>query len=452
MDTSWKKILRFSLPMTFIGIAEMLTTLIDMLWVNYFIKDPNALAAIRVSFSYTMLIEAILVGFAAAMLIYISQNFSSGNKKGANDALRTTVGAIMTFGIISGAVGLLLLGLLGNLFGANEATINYSQQYLRPLLLGFVFIIMNNFLLILPRYFEKLKVVYYALVILIVTNIIITPILMLYFERNDYSLIAAAGLGTLISNVFSLAYLVWLIFYKDYLEININKKYLIPKMSFSLIRRNFSFISSQIFNNLTLSTSTFLYILILSYYPEQAFNVFAIGSYIFMLAGVFAQNFSFSLLPLVSRLKGEGKIAEINQIVKKMVSVLAVYSVVIVGFLYLFRVSIAEIVVSSEIVLYFVQFIEIYSMPWILGNISMIFIFLYSGSGDAKASMYLIISNMYIIVLTSILIIPHMYEDLVIGVFFALAIIQVLTLINSYALYLTGRWKKNYIIESEGVS
>ncbi|MDQ0160917.1 MATE family efflux transporter [Alkalibacillus salilacus] len=452
MDTSWKKLLTFSLPITFIGIAEMLTTLIDMLWVRYFIKDSTALAAIRVSFSYTMLIEAIVVGFASAMLIYISQNFSSGNKNGANDALRTTVGVIIIFGLISGAIGLLLLGFLGDMFGATDTTINYAQNYLRPLLFGFFFIIMNNFLLILPRYFEKIKVVYYALAILIVTNIIVTPLLMYFFEKANYSLIIAAGFGTLISNLFSLLYLSWLLFFKDYLDLNINKNYLIPNMSFKLMKRNFSFIFSQVFNSLTFSISTFLYMIILSYYPEEAFNVFAVASYIFMLGGVFVQNFSFSLLPLVSRLKGEGELTEIKKIVRNMVKVVVVYSIAVVGILYILRDNISEFMAQTETAYYFVRFIEIYSIPWILGNISMIYIFLYSGSGDAKASMYLIISNMYAIVILSLLFLPNMYDDLVIGVFFALAIVQILTLINSYALYLTGRWKRNHIIESEEVT
>lgn len=449
MESTWKTLIKFSLPMTFIGIAELLITFIDIIWVKYFINDINALAAIRISFTYTMLIEAIIIGFVSAMLIYISQSHSAGQKEDSAKALKTTISFIIILGILFGGIGLLFLNSLGSIFGVNEITVNYATNYLRPLLFGFALLILNNFFLILPRYFDNLKIVYYALAILIITSVIVTPVLMYFFERYNKDLMGAASLGTLIANIFCLAYLTWKIAYEDKLNINFSLKYFQPYISFNLIKRKFSFIFSQVFNNLTFNLSTFIYIILLSFYPAEAFNTYAVGGYLFLVFGVFSQNFSFSLLPLVSKLKGEGNLNEINRIIKSMVKVVVVYSLIVVIFLLIFRVQISGLLVDSGSVATFVKYIEIYSIPWLLGNISMIYILLSSSSGDARGSMYLIFSNMYVIVILTILMLPNLFNNVVIGVFYALALIQLLTLVNSYGLYLTGRWKKNYILDRE---
>lgn len=95
---------------------------------------------------------------------------------------------------------------------------------------------------------------------------------------------------------------------------------------------------------------------------------------------------------------------------------------------------------------YFKIFINLYIIPWMLGTISMIFIPINAGSGDAKGSMYLIISNMYIIVIFTLLIMPKFLEDQILGVFISLSVIQVLTYLNSFLFYKTNRWAKNYFI------
>lgn len=99
---------------------------------------------------------------------------------------------------------------------------------------------------------------------------------------------------------------------------------------------------------------------------------------------------------------------------------------------------------------YFKIFINLYIIPWMLGTISMIFIMIFipinAGSGDAKGSMYLIISNMYIIVIFTLLIMPKFLEDQILGVFISLSVIQVLTYLNSFLFYKTNRWAKNYFI------
>ena len=108
-------------------------------------------------------------------------------------------------------------------------------------------------------------------------------------------------------------------------------------------------------------------------------------------------------------------------------------------------VNVADLQLFSGLdIHYFRTFINVYIVPWMIGTIAMIFILVNAGSGDAKGSMYLIISKMYIIVIFTLLFMPKMFEDQIIGVFVSLSVIQILTFINSLSFYKTNRWTKNY--------
>ena len=127
-----------------------------------------------------------------------------------------------------------------------------------------------------------------------------------------------------------------------------------------------------------------------------------------------------------------------------MITVLLVYTG-IASILIVVIVNVADKQLFSGLDMhYFKVFINLYVVPWMLGTIAMIFILVNAGSGDAKGSMYLIISNMYIIVILTLIIMPKMFEDQIIGVFVSLATIQILTFINSLSFYKTNRWTKNY--------
>lgn len=140
---------------------------------------------------------------------------------------------------------------------------------------------------------------------------------MLLFDYYQMSMMSGAAAGTVLANVISTLYLLYKIFYQDFLKIGLSKVMMSFKPTFQIIKENKKFVGSQIFNSFTFNLSMFLYIIILSYYPDEAFNVYAVGMYAFMVFGVFAQNFAASLIPIVSGFIGKEDIASIKATVKR---------------------------------------------------------------------------------------------------------------------------------------
>lgn len=446
MNHSWKKIVKYSFPFTIIGVVEILIVMIDLMWSKIFIDDVQAISAIRIVFSYLLLVEGIGVGFTSALVIYMSQKFHEAQYSKSVNAFNTLFNSNIIIGIVMSILGIICLPLIGKVFQVNDEILSYAQQYVIPMLIGFIILSLANFLILLPRYFNKLKLIYLGLTILIISNIVISPLVVMFFKKLEFNELNAIAWGTVISNFIMLSYLFYMIIYKDRLSLFTTQDRFQFKINFKLIKENGSFIFSQIFNGFTFNFSAFLYLVILSMYPDTAFNVYAMASYIFMIVGIFAQNFSASIIPLVPEYKAKNEISNLKVLIRKMITVLLVYTG-IASILIVVIVNVADKQLFSGLDMhYFKVFINLYVVPWMLGTIAMIFILVNAGSGDPKGSMYLIISNMYIIVIFTLIFMPKMFEDQIIGVFVSLSVIQILTFINSLSFYKTNRWTKNYFV------
>ncbi|NDI36713.1 MATE family efflux transporter [Chengkuizengella sediminis] len=458
-NLNWKKIISFSLPMTLIGVADLLLIGIDFFWIYYFIGEPEALSALRVSSSIVLLIEAVLVGVISALLVYISQHNGAGHIEKVMRGVKGSFSFSIHAGLITTLIGLLLLPLLILMFGVSQKISIYVEGYLSVYLVGYIAISLNNLLLLLPRYFQKLNLVYKGLGLTLLTNLIITPIFMLVFIQFGMSAISGAATGTIVANLLCSIYMIWQLFMKDHLQIGLSKKQISFKIDFQLLKQNITYIGSQIFSGLTYNVSMFLYILILSYYPEDAFNVYAVASYIFVFLGVFAQNFAASIIPMVSEYIGSKQIEAVKDLVKKMVMILLGYGSIAAAIVLLSKNLLAKALSTND---YFIplysNFFTYYTIPWVLNTIAIVFIFVVAGAGDSKGGIILTVTNMYVVVLVCLLFVPQLFKDQTNGVFITLALIEVLTFVSSFAYYLYGRWtkatlvKENVVQQEEGLS
>ncbi|MDP5272682.1 MATE family efflux transporter [Chengkuizengella axinellae] len=458
-NLNWKKIISFSLPMTLIGIADLLLIGIDFFWIYYFIGEPEALSALRVSSSIILLIEAVLVGVISALLVYISQHNGAGHIDKVMRGVKGTFSFSIYAGIMTTFIGLLLLPVFIMMFGVSQKVSIFVGDYLSVYLVGYIAISLNNLLLLLPRYFQKLNLVYKGLSLTLLTNLIITPIFMLVFTRFGMNAISGAATGTVVANLVCSIYMIWQLFLKDHLQIGLSKKQLSLKVDFQLLKQNISYIGSQIFNGLTYNVSMFLYILILSYYPEDAFNVYAVASYIFVFFGVFAQNFAASIIPMVSEYIGSKQINAVKDLVKKMVLILLGYCSIVALIVLLSKNQISMALSTNDMLTpLFANFFTFYTIPWIMNTIAIVFIFVVAGAGDSKGGVILTITNMYVIVLVCLLFVPQLFQDKTNGVFITLALIEIFTFVSSFAYYLYGRWtkatlvKENEVHREEGLS
>ncbi|WP_066265344.1 MATE family efflux transporter [Heyndrickxia acidicola] len=448
MENNWRKIIKFSLPATFIGLAELLLIGISLFWSYIYIGKPEALAAIRLSGAIITLIEAVTVSIISSLLVYVSQLVGAKKleeaKKGAGSVLSFSFYA----GLCTTLVGLLLMPVFKLLFGVTIETKNYLSFYLSVFLIGYFIISVNSLLLLLPRYFQKLKIIYWGLTILVLVNIAVTPFLIALCKRFELNLIIGPAIGVIVSNFICAIFLLNKIFIKDELGIGLTKKMISLKFKFYILKDNKGYILSQVLTGVTFNISMFLYILILSYYPKNIFNVYSISIYIFMMLGIFPQNFSATIIPLAAQYMGAGKVKEVIDLAKKMLLVLLIYG----------GIAACVLLISKDLVLNAMsinnnlkplvkEFLNFYTIPWVFNMLAFIFIFVVAAAGDTKGGLFLTIINMYVLVISSLLLVPHLFRDINTGVFFTLGLIELLTFMTSCIYFLGGKWKSKSLIQ-----
>lgn len=449
-NSSWTKIIKFSLPMTLVGILDLVLILINFIWIYIMIGDANALSALRISSSIITLIEAIMVGIVSSQLVYVSQHIGAEDMSEAKRGVRSSFSFALYSGIAVTLLGLIFLPLLINLYGNNAATGVYTKDYLTIYLIGYVFMSLNNLLLLLPRFFQKVKLIYQGTIISIVVNVVATPVFMIIFKNMGYSMISGAAIGAIAANVSCALYLLWKIFLRDALKVGLSRLYLSLKIDYKLLHKIKGYISTQVINGLTYNVSAFLYLLILSYYPLEVFNVYAVATYVYSFFGIVAQNFAVSLIPLVSNYIGGKQYFEIRHLVKRMVWIQLCFSLGIAAIIMVSHHAISSYFAPNiDLVPLFSEFLLIYSVPWALNMVSVIFIFVAKGSGDSKGSLLLTILNMYVIVLVCIFTVPYLFDNLTTGVFVALGLIPTLSFITSSIYYLSGRWTKATLVKNK---
>lgn len=444
-SNTWKTLIKYSLPLTVIGVINILIALVDFLWVYVFVKDIQAFSALRVSSSILLIMESVAVW--SSLLVYMNQQYGAGKLDQTRQGIYTALHLCLYCGLLVTFLGICFAPYIISLFGVNKQVQSLTWEYLLYIFIGYLFISLKDFLLLLPRYFGYVKMVRNAMVLLFVGNLLITPIIMIIFQGLNASLISGAAVGTVIANMICLGYLIYMIFLKNHIKIGLSIKTCIRSFQYKIIKINLSYMISQLLTSVTFNFSLFLYMLILSYYPGDIFSVYAVSSYAFMIFNVFAQHFAGSLIPIVSQNVGAKNYELIINITKQVLKVLLVYGLICVGIIIAGKEFFIRWIIDDPSMGVLVsQYINLNALPWILNTMGLVFVFVVAGSGDSKGSMTLTILNMYVVVILTLLFVPRLFKDISFGVFFSLGLIQILTFVISGSYYLSRRWQKNALI------
>lgn len=445
-----KKMFIYALPFMFIGMIDLLLIVVDIIWVSVLLKDADAVASIRISGSIITIIEAILMAVISSFLIYMSQHYAAKKSKEVLQSFRTALLFSIYLGICIMLIGLPLSSLLGKLFLINDTTSLYIDEYLFYYILGYVFLSVNNFLLLVPRYFNQLKIIYKALALIFLVNAIVTPIAMLTFDAYQLSMVSGAAVGTVLANIACFVYLGKKLILDDVLDIGITFKGISFKPNFTIVKSIKGYLSTQIVSAITFNLSSFLILIILAYYPQTIFNVYTMSMYIYAFAGIVIQQFATGLIPYVSKHVGLGDYYAISSMVQKMCLAIAGYGLTASTIIIVNADRIAQVInienVSQQLV---TDFLTFYTIPWAMSLMSILFIFVAAGVGDSKGSMYLTIMNMYLLTIGSLLVIPPLFPNVEYGVIIALSVTPILTFTNSLGYFLSGRWKKQSLLQEK---
>lgn len=189
------------------SIISMIMVLIYNLADTFFIgKTNNALmvAAVSVATPAFLLFMAIGMLFGIGGTSFISRMLGEGQQERAKHASSFCFWTSIVIGIISMILIFLFARPICMAIGASADTIDYAEQYLKIVALGIPFLILSNTFSNIIRSEGMAKTAMTGVILGNMANVILDPIMILFFGWD----VAGAAIATVIGNVLSAVYYI----------------------------------------------------------------------------------------------------------------------------------------------------------------------------------------------------------------------------------------------------
>ncbi len=205
------------------SIVSMIMVLIYNLADTFFIgqtKNAYMVAAISVATPAFLLFMAIGMLFGIGGTSLISRLLGEGNTKKAKNASSFCFWTGLTIGIIAMVIIFIFAEPVSRAIGASDDTAGYASQYLRIVSTAIPFLIIGNSFSSIIRAEGKANIAMMGMLIGNLINIILDPVMILWFGWD----VAGAAVATVLGNIFAAVFYIWHMLSKN-ATLSIHPKY-----------------------------------------------------------------------------------------------------------------------------------------------------------------------------------------------------------------------------------
>lgn len=191
-------IIRFSLPLMFSGILQLLYNAADVIVVGRF-AGSTALAAVGATGSLTGLLVNLFMGLSVGTSVVVSRHFGAGEHKDVSQTVHTSVAASLICGVFVSILGITLARPLLTLMDTPENVIDLSVLYLQIYFAGMPANLLYNFCAAILRAVGDTKRPLYYLTVSGIVNVVLNLVFVIVFHMS----VAGVALATIISQLIS---------------------------------------------------------------------------------------------------------------------------------------------------------------------------------------------------------------------------------------------------------
>ena len=198
VETPWKGIVKFTLPMLIGNIAQQLYSTVDSVVVGKYIGD-NALAAVGSVIPILNMLLVLFIGISAGASIMVSQYFGAKNRNGLSHTIGNSITVTVIACIILIAVATPLIRPVLEILNTPDSIIDGCADYLMISLVGIAGMAFYN---ILSGIIRGMGDSFSALVYLLVATVI-NIVLDVYFVASLNMGVGGVALATVIAQIIS---------------------------------------------------------------------------------------------------------------------------------------------------------------------------------------------------------------------------------------------------------
>ena len=193
-----KNIIRFSVPLMFTGILQLLYSAADIAVVGRF-AGSDALAAVGSTSSLTNLLVNLFMGFATGTSVLVSIAFGSRNAKKVSDTVHTAMALSIICGIVVGLLVIVISKPVLTLMGTPAEVLPKSVLYMRIIFMGIPAVAFFNFGSAILRSVGDTKRPLYFLTISGIVNVLVNLLLVIVFKMG----VEGVAIATILSQYIS---------------------------------------------------------------------------------------------------------------------------------------------------------------------------------------------------------------------------------------------------------
>ncbi|MGN0477998.1 MAG: MATE family efflux transporter, partial [Hominenteromicrobium sp.] len=190
------KILRFSLPLMFSGMLQLLFNAADMVVVGRF-AGSSALAAVGSTGALINLLVNLFIGLSVGTNVLVARYYGARDMQQLHETVHTSVLTSLVSGAALIVIGVALAKPLLTLMGTPEDVLNQAALYMRVYFCGMPVMMLYNFGAAILRSVGDTKRPLYFLLIAGVINVLFNLLFVIGFHMG----VAGVALATVISQV-----------------------------------------------------------------------------------------------------------------------------------------------------------------------------------------------------------------------------------------------------------
>ena len=193
------KMVRFSIPLMFSTILQLLYNAADMVVVGRF-AGSEALAAVGSTGAITSLLVNLFLGLSVGASVAVAQHYGANRYKDVSQSVHTTVALALFGGIVIGILGMVLARPLLVAMSTPEDVIDLAVIYMTIYFAGMPANLLYNFCAAILRAVGDTKRPLYYLTIAGIVNVVLNLIFVIVFHMS----VAGVALATVVSQVVSM--------------------------------------------------------------------------------------------------------------------------------------------------------------------------------------------------------------------------------------------------------
>ncbi len=195
-----KKMIRFSLPLLFSGVLQLLFNAADIIVVGKFAGD-ECVAAVGSTSALINLIVNLFIGLSVGANVLVANFYGAKNKKDLSETIHTAITISVISGIILAFFGYFFAPEILSLMNTKDDVIDLASTYMKTYFVGMPFMMLYNFCAAILRAVGDTKRPLYFLTVAGVINVVLNLIFVIGFHWDVFGVAFATIISQAVSSV-----------------------------------------------------------------------------------------------------------------------------------------------------------------------------------------------------------------------------------------------------------